>query len=130
ETTGPPVKRQQQSSLQPQEQGQHQEAQCLVCGDRASGKHYGVLSCDGCRGFFKRSVRRSLEYVCKESGDCPVDVARRNQCQACRYRKCLMVSMNRDAVQHERAPRCLQYSKQDSPDSSLQIPGQVGRRSK
>uniref|UniRef100_A0A1I8GY94 Uncharacterized protein n=1 Tax=Macrostomum lignano TaxID=282301 RepID=A0A1I8GY94_9PLAT len=37
-----------------------------------------------------------------------------------------MVSMNRDAVQHERAPRCLQYSKQDSPDSSLQIPGQVG----
>ncbi len=60
------------------------------------GKHYGVLSCDGCRGFFKRSIRRNLDYHCKESGQCIVDVARRNQCQSCRFRKCLQVSMNRD----------------------------------
>ncbi|CAB3372438.1 Hypothetical predicted protein [Cloeon dipterum] len=82
---------------------------CKVCGDKASGKHYGVASCDGCRGFFKRSIRRfadrNLEYVCKESGRCTVDVARRNQCQACRFKKCLAVNMRRDAVQHERAPR-------------------------
>lgn len=36
---------------------------CKVCGDRASGKHYGVPSCDGCRGFFKRSIRR-LVFSC------------------------------------------------------------------
>ncbi|XP_055607299.1 photoreceptor-specific nuclear receptor-like [Uranotaenia lowii] len=78
---------------------------CKVCGDRASGKHYGVPSCDGCRGFFKRSIRRNLEYVCKEGGKCIVDVSRRNQCQACRFAKCLQANMRREAVQHERAPR-------------------------
>ncbi|XP_045458511.1 protein dissatisfaction-like [Melitaea cinxia] len=81
------------------------DALCRVCGDKASGKHYGVPSCDGCRGFFKRSIRRNLDYVCKENGRCVVDVSRRNQCQACRFSKCLRVNMKKDAVQHERAPR-------------------------
>ncbi|XP_055318477.1 photoreceptor-specific nuclear receptor-like [Sitodiplosis mosellana] len=85
---------------------------CKVCGDRASGKHYGVPSCDGCRGFFKRSIRRrNLEYTCKEGGKCVVDVSRRNQCQACRFAKCLSVNMRPEAVQHERSPRsCLPNS--------------------
>ncbi|CAB4015398.1 nuclear receptor subfamily 2 group F member 6-like, partial [Paramuricea clavata] len=78
---------------------------CKVCGDRSSGKHYGVQSCDGCRGFFKRSVRRKLSYQCRERGMCPIDVARRNQCQSCRLRRCFEAGMNKDAVQHERTPR-------------------------
>ncbi|UYV78834.1 hypothetical protein LAZ67_16002945 [Cordylochernes scorpioides] len=86
------------------------EALCRVCGDKASGRHYGVPSCDGCRGFFKRSVRRGLEYVCKEGGRCVVDVARRNQCQACRLAKCLRVNMRKeedDDGLHEGAARLL-----------------------
>nr|XP_027235173.1 vegetative cell wall protein gp1-like isoform X2 [Penaeus vannamei] len=96
------------------------EATCRVCGDKASGKHYGVPSCDGCRGFFKRSIRRyrnkTLDYVCKESGNCVVDVTRRNQCQACRFKKCLDVNMKKDAVQHERAPRSCQKRPMFAPD--------------
>ncbi|EAA14402.4 AGAP009890-PA, partial [Anopheles gambiae str. PEST] len=126
---------------------------CVVCGDTSSGKHYGILACNGCSGFFKRSVRRKLIYrsenyylvtsfqvkkyrniscgigvekvipkgesslkgVVKNSdnryecqagtGSCTVDKAHRNQCQACRLKKCLTMGMNKDAVQNERQPR-------------------------
>ncbi|VDO15271.1 unnamed protein product, partial [Brugia timori] len=83
---------------------------CRVCQDHSSGKHYGIFSCDGCAGFFKRSIRRHRQYVCKnrgggEEGKCLVDKTHRNQCRACRLTKCLEIGMNKEAVQHERGPR-------------------------
>ncbi|CAL8068225.1 unnamed protein product [Calicophoron daubneyi] len=76
---------------------------CQVCGDRSSGKHYGQYTCEGCKSFFKRSVRKSASYICRSGGQCPVDAQRRNQCQACRMSRCLMVGMKREAVQRARA---------------------------
>lgn len=38
---------------------------CAICGDRATGKHYGAASCDGCKGFFRRSVRKNHTYSCR-----------------------------------------------------------------
>ncbi|XP_013412671.1 retinoic acid receptor RXR isoform X4 [Lingula anatina] len=81
---------------------------CAICGDRASGKHYGVYSCEGCKGFFKRTVRKELSYACRDDRNCVIDKRQRNRCQYCRYMKCLAMGMKREdvlvpaAVQEER----------------------------
>jgi len=71
-------------------------ASCRVCGDRASGFHYGVTSCEGCKGFFRRSVQRGVEYRCLREGGCPVQKLSRTRCQHCRLQKCLAVGMSRE----------------------------------
>uniref|UniRef100_A0A1I8NWI1 Steroid receptor seven-up n=1 Tax=Stomoxys calcitrans TaxID=35570 RepID=A0A1I8NWI1_STOCA len=81
-----------------------QNIECVVCGDKSSGKHYGQFTCEGCKSFFKRSVRRNLTYSCRGSRNCPIDQHHRNQCQYCRLRKCLKMGMRREAVQRGRVP--------------------------
>ncbi|XP_047037165.1 orphan steroid hormone receptor 2 isoform X2 [Helicoverpa zea] len=76
---------------------------CIVCGDRASGRHYGAISCEGCKGFFKRSIRKKLGYQCRGSMNCEVTKHHRNRCQYCRLQKCLACGMRSD-FQHERKP--------------------------
>lgn len=66
---------------------------CVVCGDKASGRHYGVISCEGCKGFFKRSVRKNVKYTCLGSNRCIVNKTMRNRCQSCRWQKCLASGM-------------------------------------
>ncbi|GIX81966.1 hypothetical protein CDAR_195541 [Caerostris darwini] len=84
--------------------GQQQHIECVVCGDKSSGKHYGQFTCEGCKSFFKRSVRRNLTYTCRGNRNCPIDQHHRNQCQYCRLKKCLKMGMRREAVQRGRVP--------------------------
>nr|XP_061795199.1 nuclear receptor subfamily 2 group F member 6-like isoform X4 [Nerophis lumbriciformis] len=77
---------------------------CVVCGDKSSGKHYGVFTCEGCKSFFKRSVRRNLSYTCRSNRECQIDQHHRNQCQYCRLKKCFRVGMRKEAVQRGRIP--------------------------
>ncbi|OQR74047.1 ecdysone receptor-like [Tropilaelaps mercedesae] len=75
-----------------------QEELCLVCGDRASGYHYNALTCEGCKGFFRRSITKNSVYSCKYGDQCDIDMYMRRKCQQCRLRKCLRVGMRPECV--------------------------------
>lgn len=77
---------------------------CVICGDNGSGYHYSVYSCEGCKGFFKRTVQKDLQYKCREYQSCLINKFTRNQCQYCRFQKCLTVGMKREAVREDRTP--------------------------
>ncbi|KAG7274578.1 hypothetical protein CRUP_022091 [Coryphaenoides rupestris] len=79
---------------------------CKVCGDVASGYHYGVHACEGCKGFFRRSIQQNIQYKkCLKNDGCPIMRINRNRCQQCRFKKCLMVGMSRDSVRFGRIPK-------------------------
>ncbi|KAG9276552.1 nuclear receptor ROR-alpha-like isoform X2 [Astyanax mexicanus] len=75
---------------------------CKICGDKSSGVHYGVITCEGCKGFFRRSQSSSVQYSCSRQSNCPIDRASRNRCQSCRLKKCVAQGMSRDAVKFGR----------------------------
>lgn len=91
---------------------------CVVCGDKASGRHYGAISCEGCKGFFKRSVRKQLNYVCRANQECEVTKHHRNRCQYCRLQKCVVMGMRADHCQPERKPLALESSGLIGPTST------------
>ena len=69
--------------------GCDEQVLCVVCNDKATGYHYGVFTCEGCKGFFKRTVQKQLEYSCRSDGNCEVNQFSRNRCQHCRFQKCV-----------------------------------------
>lgn len=71
---------------------------CRVCGDTASGNHFGVLSCDACKSFFRRSMRAKTRYACRGSRTCTVNARTRGRCQYCRLSKCLAAGMKQGKV--------------------------------
>ncbi|XP_070995881.1 thyroid hormone receptor beta-like isoform X2 [Oncorhynchus clarkii lewisi] len=73
---------------------------CVVCGDKATGYHYRCITCEGCKGFFRRTIQKNLNptYACKYEAKCIIDKVTRNQCQECRFKKCITVGMATDLV--------------------------------
>ncbi|UJR36452.1 hypothetical protein I4U23_029175 [Adineta vaga] len=78
---------------------------CRVCTDKATGAHYGVPTCEGCKGFFKRSILRKEKYRCYFGDKCIVNTDNRNRCKSCRFQKCLTEGMSVEGVRMGRIPK-------------------------
>ncbi|PIK40295.1 putative oxysterols receptor LXR-beta isoform X1, partial [Apostichopus japonicus] len=71
----------------------YSKQKCLVCGDKASGLHYTVVSCESCKSFFGRKIKSKAKFSCEANGNCVMDLYTRRHCPACRLKKCLDVGM-------------------------------------
>ncbi|KYO34138.1 nuclear receptor subfamily 1 group I member 3 isoform X1 [Alligator mississippiensis] len=76
---------------------------CVVCGDRATGFHFHAMTCEGCKGFFRRSMSKGVHFTCPFTRSCTITKAKRRQCQACRLQKCLAAGMRKDMILSEEA---------------------------
>lgn len=108
---------------------------CLVCGDVASGFHYGVASCEACKAFFKRTIQGNIEYTCPANQECEINKRRRKACQACRFQKCLLMGMLKEGVRldrvrggrqkYRRNPNANPYQMQIFPSSTSMPPSSL-----
>ncbi|KAJ7317745.1 hypothetical protein JRQ81_003907, partial [Phrynocephalus forsythii] len=69
---------------------------CGVCGDKATGFHFNAMTCEGCKGFFRRSMKRKAMFTCPFNGDCKITKDNRRHCQACRLKRCIDIGMMKE----------------------------------
>ncbi|XP_041351218.1 uncharacterized protein LOC121370170 [Gigantopelta aegis] len=85
---------------------------CRVCGGPSSGFHFGALTCEGCKGFFRRMVkeRSPSMYQCLKDNDCNINMFTRNICKSCRYKKCTEVGMSVEGSRIGRQPNSVKHA--------------------
>ncbi|MGH0181785.1 UNVERIFIED_CONTAM: hypothetical protein FKN15_007884 [Acipenser sinensis] len=71
---------------------------CGVCGDKATGFHFNAMTCEGCKGFFRRSMKRKAMFTCPFTGSCTITKDNRRHCQACRLKRCVEIGMMKEFI--------------------------------
>ncbi|MCI4378723.1 hypothetical protein PGIGA_G00219120 [Pangasianodon gigas] len=76
---------------------------CQVCGDTATGYHFNAMTCEGCKGFFRRAMKGTPNFRCAFQNKCVITKSNRRQCQSCRLRKCLSIGMLKELIMSDEA---------------------------
>ncbi|CAH8509177.1 unnamed protein product [Dicrocoelium dendriticum] len=83
---------------------------CRVCGGRSSGFHFGALTCEGCKGFFRRTEGSAGSLVCVGGQNtCTITPRSRNACKSCRFRRCLSAGMSKKGSRIGRQPNAVKF---------------------
>ncbi|KAM8913860.1 vitamin D3 receptor B isoform 2-T3 [Spinachia spinachia] len=86
------------SNLAPDEFDRNVPRICGVCGDKATGFHFNAMTCEGCKGFFRRSMKRKAAFTCPFNGSCTITKDNRRHCQACRLKRCVDIGMMKEFI--------------------------------
>uniref|UniRef100_A0A4W4GRF1 Nuclear receptor subfamily 1, group I, member 2 n=1 Tax=Electrophorus electricus TaxID=8005 RepID=A0A4W4GRF1_ELEEL len=76
---------------------------CKVCGDKATGYHFNAMTCEGCKGFFRRAMKGPCKFRCPFQNNCVITKSNRRQCQSCRLQKCLSTGMLKELIMSDEA---------------------------
>ncbi|XP_062862427.1 nuclear receptor subfamily 1 group I member 2 isoform X1 [Trichomycterus rosablanca] len=75
---------------------------CQVCGDTATGYHFNAMTCEGCKGFFRRAMKGRPNFRCAFQNKCVITKSNRRQCQSCRLQKCLSIGMLKELIMSDK----------------------------
>uniref|UniRef100_A0AC34F3P4 Nuclear receptor domain-containing protein n=1 Tax=Panagrolaimus sp. ES5 TaxID=591445 RepID=A0AC34F3P4_9BILA len=78
---------------------------CKICGDRAVGFNFGIITCESCKAFFRRNACKENEIKCPFSNACEINKVSRRFCQSCRLQKCLKMGMKKEWLTSEKPQR-------------------------
>ncbi|GMR38382.1 hypothetical protein PMAYCL1PPCAC_08577, partial [Pristionchus mayeri] len=91
--------------------------QCLACGEKADGVHFGAVVCAACSAFFRRSVVDQRVYSCTGCSSGMTSTTSQGWtrerderaasrlpgiCRYCRFQRCMAVGMRPEEVQPKR----------------------------
>uniref|UniRef100_A0A1I7TAR7 NR LBD domain-containing protein n=1 Tax=Caenorhabditis tropicalis TaxID=1561998 RepID=A0A1I7TAR7_9PELO len=72
---------------------------CKICGQKAHGNHFGVISCRACAAFFRRTAASKYSKMKCRGGSCDQETY---CCKPCRLQKCRDMGMDTTKFQYSR----------------------------
>ncbi|KAH3726727.1 hypothetical protein DPMN_052596 [Dreissena polymorpha] len=87
---------------------------CQICDGESSGVHFGCYTCEACKNFFRRCMKKTSElsleskkistpHVCLTYRNCKISYKQsKTNCTACRFKKCIDLGMSSEKVQKGR----------------------------